>query len=102
MDAISKWGTSAGASPAITEKYDKPAIIEEKFNTRSSSEPRDDQSKMYEVKFDRCRYSSIFELEAGTIELSIDHESVSKCFVKLIYSDKINSSIIKAKAKDDL
>ncbi|WP_312343327.1 hypothetical protein [Chryseobacterium binzhouense] len=41
----------------LTEKYGKPSDVVEKFD--GNSQPRDDNSKMYEVKFDRCKYYSI-------------------------------------------
>ncbi len=84
----------------LTEKYGKPSEEVEKFDRQS--EPRDDNSKMYEVKFDRCKYYSIWQTEKGEIQLSIDHNSVTSCFVKLVYFDKINSATIKKQALDDL
>ena len=84
----------------LTEKYGQPSDVIEKFD--SYSQPRDDDSKMYEVKFDRCKYYSIYEIEQGTIQLSIEHDGVSSCFIKLAYFDKINSNIVKEKAKGDL
>ena len=84
----------------LTEKYGKPSNSVEKF--QSNSQPRDDNSKMYEVKFDRCKYYTTYETKKGDIQLSIEHNSVISCFVMLSYYDKINSDIIKAKAKDDL
>lgn len=84
----------------LTEKYGKPNEVVEKF--QSSIETEDDKSKMYEVKFDRCKYITTFETEKGTIQLSIEHEGVSKCFVRLAYLDKINGETIKKQALDDL
>ena len=84
----------------LTEKYGEPSHNVEKFD--SYSEPKDDQNKMYEVKFDRCKYYSIFTTEKGNIELSIDHNSVTSCFVKLAYFDEINGQIIENEAKSDL
>lgn len=84
----------------LTEKYGKPSEVVEKFDR--DSEPRDDDSKMYEVKFDRCKYYSIWKMDKGEIQLSIDHNSVTSCFVKLAYFDKINSAKIKKQALDDL
>ena len=86
----------------LTEKYGKPDDEVEKFDTPSSSQPRDDQDRMYKVKFDNCKYHSIWQLDKGKIQLSIDHNSMSSCFIKLTYFDKINGAIINAKAKDDL
>ena len=84
----------------LTEKYGKPSDVIEKFD--SYSQPRDDEDRMYKVKFDNCKYSSIWQTDKGEIQLSIDHNSVTSCFVKLAYFDKINGDKIKAKAKDDL
>jgi hypothetical protein len=83
----------------ITEKYGKPNEVEEKFE--SYSQPNDDNRKMYEVLFNRCKYFSIWQTDKGKIQLSIENNQGSSR-VKLTYLDKINSDIIKAKAKDDL
>lgn len=84
----------------LTEKYGEPSDVVEKFDTRS--EPRDDGSRMYEVQFDRCKYYSIWTTGKGEIQLSIDHNNVTSCFVKLAYFDKINGETIKKQALDDL
>jgi hypothetical protein len=84
----------------LTEKYGKPSEIVEKFDTYS--EPDDDRSRMYEVQFDRCKYYSIYNSENGTIELSIDHDGVRSCYVRLAYFVRTNNDIIKAKAIGDL
>jgi len=84
----------------LTEKYGKPSEVVENFDT--SSEPRDDGYKIYAVKMDNCKYYSTFETEKGSIQLSIDHQSVMSCFVRLTYWDKINSEKIRQKAIDDL
>jgi hypothetical protein len=83
----------------LTEKYGKPAKIVEDFQ---NDDPKDDGSKMDAVKFDKCKYYTTFKTEKGTIQLSIEHNGVTSCFVLLSYFDNINSEIIKAKAKDDL
>lgn len=84
----------------LTEKYGEPSEIVEKFDT--FSEPDDDGSRMRAVKMDNCKYYTTYELENGSIHLTIDHQSVMRCFVKLAYFDKINSEIIRQKAIDDL
>lgn len=89
-----------GLKQMLTEKYGEPFDVVEKFD--GYSQPNDDNERMYEVKFDRCKYYSIWQTEKGEIQLSIDHTSVTSCFVKLAYFDKINGAIINAKAKDDL
>ena len=84
------WSTLSGnysdLKQMLTEKYGKPSDVVEKFD----------------VKFDRCKYYSIWQTDKGEIQLSIDHNRLISCFVKLAYFDKINSDIINAKAKDDL
>ena len=84
----------------LTEKYGKPTEVTEKF--QGHSEPRDDNSKMHEVKMDRCKYVTIFETPKGDIQLYIGHNSMMSCYVMLSYFDKINGDIIRAKAMDDL
>jgi hypothetical protein len=84
----------------LTEKYGKPSNCIEKFQT--IFKPSDDNERMYEVKFDRCKYSADFETPYGTIQLSIDHNSVVSCFVALTYEDKINSASVRAKSMEDL
>jgi hypothetical protein len=84
----------------LTEKYGEPKYVVEKFD--GAIQPDDDESKMYQVKFDNCKYYSIWETSKGDIQLSIEHNSVTSCYVKLGYFDKINGDKIKDKAKDDL
>lgn len=84
----------------LTEKYGEPAEIVEKFD--SYSQPQDDNSKMYEVGMNRCKYYTTFELDNGSIQLSIENEGFSTSFVLLAYFDKINSEIIRQKALDEL
>jgi hypothetical protein len=83
----------------LTEKYGNPSESVEKFQSYT---PDDDGSKMSEVQLGACKYYTTYETEKGTIQLSIEHDRVTHCYVKLAYFDKINSDIIKAKAKDDL
>jgi len=98
------WSTLSGnyfdLKQMLSEKYGKPSDVVEKFD--GYSQPRDDEDRMYKVKFDNCKYSSIWQTDKGEIQLSIGHNGVTSCFVKLAYFDKINSAKIKAKAKDDL
>lgn len=98
------WSTLSGnyfeLREMLTEKYGKPSKTVENFD--SYSEPKDDGDRMHAVKMDNCKYYSIWQTDKGEIELSIEHESVIRCFVRLEYYDKINGSIIKAKAIGDL
>ena len=84
----------------LTEKYGKPSDCTETF--QSIYQPKDDSSKMHEVMFDKCKYYSIYETKDGDIELSIRHDGVRSCFVTLVYYDKINCDIIRAKAMNDI
>ena len=83
----------------LTEKYGKPSESVEKFQPY---EPSDDRGRMHGVEMDRCKYYTTYETAKGTIQLSIEHGGIFGCFVTLVYSDKINSEIIKAQAIDDL
>jgi hypothetical protein len=84
----------------LTEKYGEPSETVEKFDTYS--EPDDDIAKMREVGMDRCKYFTTFELENGSIQLSIENGGFLSGFVMLSYYDKINSEKIRQKAIDDL
>lgn len=83
----------------LTEKYGQPSSVTEKFQDKYID---DDNDRMYAVKMDRCKYETRFKVDNGEIVLWIEHESVMSCFVMLAYKDKINGSIIKNVAKDDL
>jgi hypothetical protein len=64
----------------LTEKYGEPSDCVEKFD---GFEPTDDDSRMYQVKFDNCKYYTTFETVKGGIQLSIEHDGVTSCFVIL-------------------
>jgi len=83
----------------LTEKYGKSSESVEKFQSYT---PEDDGSKIIQVKLGACKYYTNYETEKGTIQLSIEHESVTRCFIKLVYFDKINSESLKKQALDDL
>lgn len=83
----------------LTEKYGDPSDSKETFE--SYSQPKDDGSKMTQVQLDKCKYYAIYETEKGDIELSI-HGSVTSCFVRLSYFDRINGNVIRSEAMDDL
>lgn len=84
----------------LTIKYGKPSESVEEF--QSSSQAGNDMEKMLYVKMDMSTYYSNYETNNGTIQLSIDHEDATSCYVRLSYFDKINGNIIRAKAIDDL
>ena len=83
----------------LTEKYGQPSSVTEEFQERYID---DDNDRMHAVKMDKCKYETRFKTDNGEIVLWIEHESVVSCFVMLTYKDKVNGSIIKNVAKDDL
>ena len=83
----------------LTEKYGQPSKVTEKFQERYID---DDNDRMFAVKMDKCKYETRFKTDMGEIVLWIEHENTISCFVALCYKDKINGSIIKDIAKDDL
>ena len=84
----------------LTEKYGEPSDCVEEF--QGIVEPQDDSDKMYAVEFDKCRYWTTYEIEQGTIQVTIEHNGVISSFVMLTYQDKINNDIIRAEALKDL
>lgn len=83
----------------LTEKYGEPVDCMEIFQ---SDQPDDDNLKMHKVKFDNCKYYTIYKTENGNIELSISHNGVISCYVTLRYFDRINSNVIRQEAMNDL
>lgn len=83
----------------LTEKYGKPFESIEEFQ---SFTPEDDGSKFTQVQLGSCKYYTTYEIEKGTIQLSIEHDGATECFIRLAYFDKINSETVKKQALDDL
>lgn len=83
----------------LTEKYGKPSESVEEFQSYT---PDDDGSKLTQVQLGACKYYTTYDTEKGTIQLAIEHDGVTRCFVKLAYFDKINSETVKKQALDDL
>lgn len=83
----------------LSEKYGAPQDVVEMFESQYVD---DDNDRMYEVKMDRCKYISLFSTELGDIEISIQHDGVTACYVRLMYFDKINSQSVRAAAMEDL
>lgn len=98
------WSTLSGdyfeLKQLLSEKYGTPTTIVEKFDSEYSSS--DDQLRFFDVKFDKCKYYSIWTTDKGEIQVSIDHKGTLKCFVKLVYLDKVNGEAIRKNALDDL
>jgi len=83
----------------LSEKYGEPKDVVEMFESKYVD---DDNDRMHQVKMDGCKYASVFSTALGDIELSIEHDGVTKCFVLLKYYDKQNSESVRAAAMDDL
>lgn len=83
----------------LTEKYGKPTECVEKFQGYHA--PRDNTSKLHELRMDRCTYATTFETPKGDIQLSLESQDM-KCFVLLKYWDKINTTAIETQALNDL
>lgn len=94
------YGNYSQLKAMLTQKYGEPTENIERFD--GYSEPRDDNSRMHEVRMDRCVYISTWETPNGDIELAIDHADFSSCFVRLSYWDKINTEKVTSSAIDDL
>lgn len=88
----------------LSKKYGDPDDCEEKFvNTPLYRKINDDNDKMKEVENNHCNYYSIFQVDNGSISLSIENDGLLiGCRVKLWYSDKINSQKFEDAAIDDL
>jgi len=82
----------------LTVKYGEPSESEERFQ---NSQPNDDNSKMYAVQMDRCKFKTTYKTEKGTILLSIIHaEQIGT--VMLQYVDNLNLISVASKAEGDL
>ncbi len=84
----------------LTEKYGEPTLVVETFN--KPTVPDENNAKMWEVLQNNCNYSVLYEMEEGTIELTIKRGTVVNAFVQITYLDKINGEMLRQKAKDDL
>lgn len=84
----------------LTKKYGEPEVCIEEFQTKIM--PNDDNSKIHEVRMNRCKYVTGYTTEKGDIELQIKGSFTDGCYVTLIYFDKINGEVIEAEAMEDL
>ena len=84
----------------LVTKYGTPAEVIEEFQRPLYAD--DDNSKMHELKMDRCTYRTLFQTEKGNIALKLIHDDYLDCHVLLGYYDKINGLEIEAAALDDL
>lgn len=93
------YGNYSQLKEMLTQKYGEPIECVEKFD--SYTEPRDDNSRMHEVRMDRCKYVTTWRTEKGDIELAIVHADFTSS-VRLSYWDKINTEKVTNSAMDDL
>ncbi|WP_454894482.1 hypothetical protein [Alloprevotella tannerae] len=84
----------------LTTKYGEPHEAIEVFE--GSTAPKTDEDRIYKVKFDQCKYFSIFWPSKGRILLQIVHYGTENCYVLLSYIDEINYGISYAPVIDDL
>ena len=84
----------------LTTKYGKPHETTEVFEGNTA--PKTDEDRIYKVKFDQCKYFSIFRPSKGRILLQIVHYGTENCYVLLSYIDEINYGISYAPVIDDL
>lgn len=82
----------------LTQKYGEPSNVVEKFQSYT---PESDLSKLTSVKLGECKYHTIYEMDKGKIKLSIANDG-SRCYVALVYFDKINNEEVMKDALDDL
>lgn len=85
----------------LTEKYGQPSSVKEEFQGYRFPNESDDD-KIRKVRMDECKYETRFDTEKGEIVLWIEHERTISTFVCLQYSDKINRTIVKQQAINDL
>ncbi len=83
----------------LSEKYGDPTSFSEEFQSYT---PDNDRSKFNFVTMNHCKYFAKFSNDNGNISLSIETDSRRRCYVQLIYEDKINNAEVKKIAIDDL
>ena len=100
---MDKWSELEGCyqnyKSMLTEKYGEPEKCVEQFQTNDVD---DDNSKMHELKMDRCAYLSNFKGDNGNVLLEITHNGVTSCYVMLSYFDDANQSKLRQQIMDDL
>lgn len=62
----------------------------------------DDSEKTLKLELDKCNYETVFKPVNGNVTLMLDHHSVTECFVRLTYADRLNSATVRLRAIDDL
>lgn len=57
---------------------------------------------MYYLKFDNCKYLTVFETGKRSIELQLSHDNLFGCYVVLSFYDVINQQAVLSSVIDDL
>ena len=98
-DWVGLYGDYSRLKSLLSQKYGEPAKVEEIFLKYA----RDDTGKILRLRSNDCRYCSTFSVDNGEILLSIicDNEDYA-CKIKLVYTDKINSTSFDNAAMNDL
>lgn len=101
-----KWGELfadyAALKDLLTEKYGKPASCVEEFEKGFHIGELSDYDKKLKLELDKCKYETVFRPANGVVTLILDHHSVTECFVRLTYADRLNSATVRQRAIDDL
>jgi hypothetical protein len=83
----------------LTKKYGEPTIDKEEW--QSYSAPRDDNSKMHELKMNRATIGAYYEMPEGSIEISLFSMQM-ECCVLISYYDAVNHQSAINNAMEDL
>ena len=86
----------------LTGKYGKPTTEGEAFHGVEDASKLTPTQKMYRLTHDECQYVSLYERPEGRVMLTLQHDANLGCFVRLLYSDRVNMEKVKAAASDDL
>ena len=84
----------------LTQKYGEPAEVVEEFQNKYAED--DDNSKLHELRMDRCNFTTIFKTDKGQLILKMVADNYSDCHVLLSYYDRINRMVVEAAALEDL
>lgn len=83
----------------LTAKYGQPTQVVEGFQGPFADGNND---RIQQVWMDRCKYSTTFKTEFGTIELYIAEYDLWHSCVMLKYTDKANNILVRDAAMEDL
>ena len=83
----------------LTKKYGEPTIDKEEWQGYTT--PRDDNSKMHELRMNRATIGAFYELPEGSIEISLFSMQM-QCCILISYYDSANQQTAIENAMDDL